>query len=144
MDLVMDDYSHCFMAYLNAVPALTLSLSSTPLAITHTLSALSCPAPEIVRISLDVLAKLSDLLPSQPSLQPTFHQYGQGIISIVLQGTVQSFPEDSLEEVEKIVVGTISVGGAQSEEWAREALGGLAGHVVPQADRLAFLGELHQ
>jgi transportin-3 len=144
----MDDYSHCFMAYLNTLPALTLSLPSLPLAITHTLSALSCPAPEIIRISLDVLAKLSDLLQSHPqgpsALGPAFHQYGKGIISIILAGVVQNFPEDSMEEVEKVLLGTVSVAGGESEEWAKEGLASVPGHVIPQADRLAFLQELHE
>lgn len=140
----MDDYTHCLMAYLNTVPALTLSLPSLSLCISHTLSALSCPAPEIIRTSLDVLAKLSLLLPSAHALQPIFHQYGKAIISIVLQGVVQDFPEESLDEVEKIVTATISVGSGEVEGWAGEALMGVPGHVLPQSDRQAFITELQQ
>jgi transportin-3 len=140
----MDDYSHCFMAYLNAVPALTLSLPSLSIAITHILSSLSCPAPEIIRISLDVLAKLSDASPSQPPLQAIFSQYGKGIITLVLQGLIQDFPEDCMDEIEKILVGTMGVVGSQGEAWAGEALGSVPGHLVPVADRSAFLAELHE
>jgi len=141
---VMDDYSHCLMAYLNAVPALTLSLPSLSIAITHILSSLSCPAPEIIRISLDVLAKLSDQLPTQPQLQTVFNQYGKGIITLVLQGLIQDFPEDCMEEIEKILVGTMGVVGSQGESWAGEALGSVPGHLVPVVDRSAFLAELHE
>ena len=140
----MDDYVHCLLAYLNTAPALTLSLPSLSLCVSHTLSALTCPAPEIVQVSLDVLAKLALLLPSSHSLQPTFHQYGKGIISIVLQGVVQDFPEESLDEVEKIVAATISVGGGEVEGWVGDALAGVPGHVLPQSDRQAFITELQQ
>lgn len=139
---VMDDYTHCFMAYLNTIPALTLSVPSLPLAVSHTLSALSCPAPEIVRIALDVLAKLSTLVPTSPTLQQPFQTYGKAVISLVLQGVVQDFPEDGMDEVEKILITTIAVGGPQSEGWAVEALSGVPGHVLPVSDRQAFVTEL--
>jgi transportin-3 len=140
----MDDYTHCLMAYLNTIPALTLSIPSLPLAVSHTLSALSCPAPEIVRIALDTLAKLSTLVPSSPPLQPIFQQYGKAIVSLVLQGVVQDFPEDGMEEVEKILITTVAVGGGESEGWAVEALSGVPGHVLPASDRQAFVTELQE
>lgn len=140
----MDDYTHAFMAYLTTVPDLTLSIPSLPLAISHTLSALSCPAPEVIRVSLDVLAKLASLLSTAPALQPIFHQYGKGILSLILQGVVQDFPEDGSDEVEKVIVATITVGGAESEAWAAEALAGVPGHVLPQADRQVFVTELQE
>jgi hypothetical protein len=83
-------------------------------------------------------------LPSAPALQPIFHQYGKAIISIVLQGVVQDFPEETLDEVEKIVAATISVGGGEVEAWAGEALMSVPGHVLPQSDRQAFIVELQQ
>lgn len=140
----MDDYTHCFMAYLNTVPALTLSIPSLPLAVSHTLSALSCPAPEIVRIALDVLAKLTTLVPSSPQLQPIFQQYGKAVVSLVLQGVVQDFPEDAADEVEKIMGTTIAVAGAESEGWSVEALAGVPGHILPPPDRQAFISELQE
>lgn len=131
------------MSYLTTIPTLTLTFPSLPLAITHTLSALSCPSPSIIRIALDVLAKLASFLP-HPSLTPIFQQYGKAIVTLVLQGLIQDFPEDSMEEIEKILVGTLAVSGAEGEGWVGEALGGVAGTVVPVGDRGVFMGELHE
>ena len=139
----MDDYSHLLMSYLTTTPSLTLSLPSLPIAITHVLSSLSCPSPSIIRISLDVLSKLATSLPNL-TLNPIFQQYGKGIITLVLQGLIQDFPEDSMEEIERIVVGTLGVCGSEGEGYVGEALSGVGGNVVPANDRGVFMGELHE
>ena len=63
---------------------------------------------------------------------------------LVLQGLIQDFPEDSMDEIERILVGTLGVSGPEGEGWAAEALAGIPGHVVPVSDRAVFLNELHE
>jgi transportin-3 len=58
----MDDYVHCFMAYLTHLPEITLSIPSLSFAVSHTISALSCPGSETILISLDVLAHLANIV----------------------------------------------------------------------------------
>lgn len=156
---MMDDYVHCFMAYLTALPELTLSLPLLHLAVSHTLAALTCPAPETVLISLDVLTSLCRLVkpptpsspqsPYQATLEPIFAQYGSAIIKLTIGGVVQGFPEDCMEQVKEIVETTLMAcaGGVAPdvlESWVREAIDGIPGYVVPQNDRVAFLGEVHE
>jgi hypothetical protein len=61
----------------------------------------------------------------------------------VLQGLIQDFPEDSMEEIERILVGTLGVCG-EGEGCIGEALAGVPGHLVPVGDRGVFMGELHE
>lgn len=145
----MDDYVHCFMAYLKSIPPI-LSSPTIPLAIQHTLSALTCPSPETILISLDVLTLLSTQLKSgqqqhTQALQPVFNQYGQVIVGLVIGGVVSGFPEDGLDQVQEILSATVGcVDPMVAEGWCGLAVGGLAGHLVPVGERQVFLSELHQ
>lgn len=147
----MDDYVHCFMAYLNSLPNLTISLSRFQLAISHVLAALNLPAPETILISLDVLGMLSRSLSTpdhlfQSTLQPIFALYGKVITSLMIDGVVTRFPEDSLDHVQDILGATLTRSGTAPEVvegWVTEAIQALPGYVVPQGERVAFLTELH-
>jgi len=144
----MDDYVHCFMAYLSHLPTLTLSLPSLPAAVQHTLSALSCPAPETQAISLEALAMLSQRLSHaqfQPTLQPIFQQYGKIILSLTLSGVTQLFSEDGLDAVQDIVGATVLCAPpVEVENWAAEAINSIPGNAVPTQEKAAFLTGLHE
>ncbi|WRT66764.1 uncharacterized protein IL334_003727 [Kwoniella shivajii] len=145
---VMDDYVHLFMAYLTSIPNLILSSSLIHLAFSHTLSALTCPAPETTLISLDVLSTLSkSLLHAQhhSQLQPIFAQYGKVLVDLVMGGIVQGFPEDGLDQVQ-IILGAItnSLPPQEVEQWFIESISSLPGHVVPVQEKQGFLNDLHE
>ena len=140
----MDDYVHCFMSYLTHLPDITLASSLLPLATAHTLSALTCPAPETILICLDTLALLSQRLP-QPQIQPVFQQYGKIILSLTLLGVVQGFPEDGLDQVQQIVSATVVCAPpAEVEAWVGETMSEIPGHVVPSSEKQILLRELHE
>ncbi len=144
----MDDYVHCFMSYLTNLPDIILSSPVLPVATAHTLSALTCPAPETSLICLDTLALLSQRLshpPHQPQLQPVFQQYGKVILSLTLSGVVQGFPEDGLDQIQQIVGATVQCAPpADIEGWIDEAMGEIPGHVVPSGEKQNFRREVHE
>jgi len=49
-----------------------------------------------------------------------------------------------MEEIERIVVGTLGVCGSEGEVYVGEVLSGVGGNVVPANDRGVFMGELHE
>ncbi|ORY31770.1 armadillo-type protein [Naematelia encephala] len=144
---VMDDYVHCFMAYLNALPAV-LSSPVIPHAVQHTLSALTLPASETIFASLDTLALLSQRLSHaqyQPVLRPVFGQYGEVIAGLTIGGIVQSFPEDSLDQVQQILGATLSCAEpAVAGAWVMKAIESLPGNVLPAVEKQKFVGEVHE
>ncbi|WVN85688.1 uncharacterized protein L203_100837 [Cryptococcus depauperatus CBS 7841] len=144
---VMDDYIHLLLPYLTQLPAI-YSSPHLSLAISHTLQALTCHAPEIILVSLDVLSLLaSKLADTQTShlLQPIFAQYGPAIVSILLKGVVTDFPEDSSDQVQSIMGSLAETVAVEAvENWMREGLQGVAGYVVPAADKEAFLSQVHE
>ena len=144
----MDDYVHCFMAYLTSLPNLMLSSPALSQAVSHTLAALTCPAPETTLICLDTLSLLAQRLSHaqfRPVLQPIFAQFGKAILAIALGGVVQGHPEDALEPTQVILGATVQCAPpAEVELWAREAIASLPGHVVPAAEKEIFLRELHE
>ncbi|WVQ84216.1 hypothetical protein IAT38_006367 [Cryptococcus sp. DSM 104549] len=145
---VMDDYVHLFMAYLRALPDPTLASPLLPLAISHTLATLTCPAPETQLVALDALARLAARLASPAhlaQLQPIFAQYGKPLVGVALQGVVAGFPEDSVEAVHDLLEAMAAHLPAEAvDEWVREGVDGIGGHVVPVADKQAFVREIHE
>ncbi|OCF35078.1 transportin-3 [Kwoniella heveanensis BCC8398] len=144
---VMDDYVHLFIAYLTSIPSLTLTSPLLHLAVSHVLSALTCPAPETILISLDTLVVLSkSALDARyhAALQPIFGQYGKVLLGLVIGGVVQGYPEDGLDQVQ-IVVGALAelVPPETAEGWFVQAVQGLPGHVVPGGEKQAFLRDVH-
>lgn len=143
---VMDDYVHCFMAYIHAMTPQTLSSPALSQAVSHTLAALLCPAPQTVLVCIDtlnVLAERMQLPQYQPLVQPVFAQYAKGILSLVLQGIVQGYPEDGFDQSPLIIQGVVtSVPAAEAESYTTEALSGIPGHVLPSADKEKFVHEL--
>jgi len=49
-----------------------------------------------------------------------------------------------MEEIERIVVGTLGVCGSEGEVYVGEVLSVVGGNVVPANDRGVFMGELHE
>ncbi|WWC71179.1 uncharacterized protein I206_105132 [Kwoniella pini CBS 10737] len=140
---VMDDYDHLFMAYLTAIPNLTLSSPSVRLGVSHVLASLTCPSTETILISLDVLANLS-IHVHAPPIASTLNTYGKVIVSILINGVVTDFPEDSLDQVQTVLNALTSSGNPQEiEGWFREAIGDLPGHLVPNEAKQGFLGDVH-
>lgn len=149
---VMDDYIHVLQAYLTHLPIPTSHSSHLPTFLSHILSTLSCPSIETIISSLDTLATLASLL-SNPSttdlIQPVFAQYGKAIIVLLLDGVVQAFPEDVVEQVQVVVGATVTCvqalgRGKEVEGWAGEAMAGLPGNVLPGGEKEVFLRELHE
>ncbi|KAK4688053.1 transportin-3, partial [Tremellales sp. Uapishka_1] len=142
---VVDDYAHCLMAYLTGLPQAVLSSPSLPQAFSHTLASLVCPSTETVLICLDVLGRLSNLLPQyHQQLQPIFAQYGQVLLGLVINGVIQGYPEDGLDSVKEIFGATVGcVSPQEAQGWMQEIMNGIPGHVVPASDKQVFLGELH-
>jgi len=149
---VMDDYVHCFMAYIQALPAPTMSSASCQLAVSHTLAALMCPAPQTVLACLDTLALLAKAMTERdnavqfgPALQPVFAAYAKPLLALVLDGVVRGYPEDGFDQVPVIVKATCaSVTPAQAEAFATEGLAAIPGNVLPAAEKQKFIGELHE
>lgn len=143
MPIVMEDYVHMFIAYLTFLPDATISSPLLHLGVSHTLAALVCPAPETNLVCLDALAGLSKRLQEptyQSALQPIFAQYGKAIISLLLNGVVTDFVEDGLDQVQVVLAATvICAPAAEVESWVVEAVGDIAGHIVPVAEKEAFL-----
>ena len=144
----MDDYVHCFMSFLTNLPNTALSSPLLPLAASHTLTALTCPASETTLICLDTLAHLAQQLShpnTQSLIQPVFRQYGKAILSLTLSGVVQGFPEDGLDQVHQIVGATsLCAPPNDIEAWATEAMGEIPGYAVPLTDKQNFIRELHE
>jgi transportin-3 len=141
--LVMEDFVHTFIAYITFLPHATLSSPLLHLAVSHTLAALSCPAPETNLVCLDALAILSKRLGEQAfqsTLQPIFAQYGKAIVALLIQGMVADFVEDGLDQVQTVLAATVVCAPAQEVDgWVVEAVGGIAGHIVPLAEKQRFL-----
>lgn len=139
----MDDYVHTLIAYITFLTHPTLSSPSLPLAISHTLAALVCPAPETNLVCLDALALLSKHLQDsslQPHIQPVFQQYGNAIISLLINGMVTDFPEDGLDQVQEILAATVICAPVQEVgAWITTAVEGIPGHVVPASEKPRFL-----
>lgn len=139
----MDDYAHTFIAYINFLTHPTLSSPSLPLAVSHTLAALTCPAPETNLVCLDVLALLSKHLQDsslQPHIQPLFQQYGKAIVGLLINGMVTDFPEDGLDQVQEVLAAAVICAPAQEvAEWISLAVDGIPGHVVPAGEKPRFL-----
>lgn len=144
----MDDYVHCFLGYIDQLPQIALTSPVLNLALSHTLAALMCPSAETQIVSLETLASLAKHVQDerwQPYLQPVFAQYGQAIFSVMLKGVVGDFPEESPSDVHTILTATGACApAAQVELWAAEAVQSIPGHVVPAAERQAFLLALHE
>ncbi len=119
------------------------------MSLAHTLSALTCPNPDTILIALDVLQHLSQLLGEGPAyqahIQPVFQQYGQAILGLVIGGVVQGYPDEALSQGKIIVNAVCEVGRAsgQTDSWMSEAVAQIPGHVVPTAEKQAFLQEIH-
>lgn len=143
---VMDDYVHCFMAFINAVPQNTLASPAIQLAVSHTLAALMCPAPQTVLVCLDMLALLSQRATHtqfHALLQPAFATYAKPILALVLPGIVQGFPEDGFDQVPVILQATVtSIPAADAEAYATEALAGIPGNALPNSEKEKFIAEL--
>lgn len=143
----MDDYVHCFMAYLASMPDQTLASAALPEAVSHTLAALQCPAAETVLICLDTLAMLAeDMNQPQyvPRVQPVFAQFAKPILTQVLGGVVSGFREDSIDQVPLIVQAVLSSSSpSDSALHASEALNLIPGHSLPQQEKAKFLDELN-
>lgn len=144
---VMDDYVHCFMAYIHALPDQTLASPALSQAVSHTLAAIMCPAPQTILVCLDTLNLLSQKLQQpqyQALVQPVFAQYAKGIMSLVLQGIVQGYPDDGFDQAPGIIQAAVtSIPGAEAESYATNALAGIPGHALPTADKSKFVHELH-
>jgi transportin-3 len=144
----MDDFVHFFMAYINHAPSIVFSSPALPVAVSHTLAALLCPAPETQLVSLDTLAILSKRLADEvyrPHIQPVFVQYGKAILDLVISGVVAGFPEEGLDQVQQIVgVTVMSCPPQQIEEWVGQTVAGLPDHMIPPANKQLFLEELHE
>lgn len=139
----MDDYVHTLMAYMTYLTHPTLSSTSLPTAVSHTLAALTCPAPETILVCLDALALLAKNLQDsslQPRIQPVFQQYGKAIVSLSVNGMVSVFPEDGLGAVQEVLAATVVCAPAQEVlSWFATALEGIPGHVVPVAEKPKFM-----
>ncbi|OWZ62136.1 hypothetical protein AYX15_05702 [Cryptococcus neoformans] len=162
---VLDDYVHLFHSYLIHLPPI-LASPLLPLALSHTLQALTCPATSIILTSLDVLALLSSHLspslspsststsssrPSTPknpaAVRPMFAQYARPTLSLLLKGLIADFPDEASEPIGQVLVHfAIAFGGSggEMEAWVREALAGVGGHLILPADKEAFLGHIHE
>lgn len=162
---VLDDYVHLFHSYLIHLPPI-LASPLLPLALSHTLQALTCPATSIILTSLDVLALLSSHLspslspsststsssrPSTPknpaAVRPMFAQYARLTLSLLLKGLVADFPDEASEPIGQVLVHfAIAFGGSggEMEAWVREALAGVGGHLILPADKETFLGHIHE
>jgi transportin-3 len=144
---VMDDYVHCFMAYIDDLPQQTLTSPVLAQAVSHTLAAIMCPAPQTILVCLDTLNMLARRMLDgqyQAQLQPIFAQFAKPILSLVLQGIVQGYPDDGFDQAPLIIQAVVSsVPGAQAESYATEALAGIPGHVLPPGDKTKFIHALH-
>ncbi|KAL7422250.1 Nuclear import receptor [Cryptotrichosporon argae] len=136
---VMDDYAHCFHAYLPLlarVPAPTLSL-----AVSHLVAALLCPASQIIMVALDALAALARP-PLLPLSQPVLATYAAPALSLILGGIVRDFPEDAIDPAREIVGAVVVSVGQDAERLVTDALASIPGNVLPVADKQAFLADL--
>lgn len=161
---VMDDYVHLFLSYLIHLPPI-LASPLLPLALSHTLQALTCPATSIILTSVDVLALLSSHLSLSPSpssastfssrastpknpsaVRPIFAQYARPTLSLLLKGLIADFPDEASEPIGQVLVhfAVTFGGGGEMEAWVGEALAGVGGHLVLPADKEAFLGHVHE
>ncbi|EIW67770.1 hypothetical protein TREMEDRAFT_74507 [Tremella mesenterica DSM 1558] len=141
---VIEDYLHCFLSYLNFLPPLTLSSPILHLSLSHTLSALTCPSTPIISVALDVLSILSENQ-HEPQLPPIFRQYGKALLGLCLTGLLQDFPEGSTNAVQSVVNAVCAASeNAEVESWATEAVGGVAGWMLPLSDKEVFLRDLHE
>lgn len=144
----MDDYVHCFMAFINAVPHQTIASAALPVAVSHTLAALLCPAPQTVLVCLDTLALLAQRMQHaefKPFLQPVFAQYAKGILALVLAGMVQGYPDDGFDQVPPIVYATVtSCPPEDAIAFAAEALKDIPGNALPVAEKEKFAVQLHE
>lgn len=142
----MDDYVHCFMAYMTALPQQTLASPAVATAVSHTLAALHCPASETILICLDTLNLLAQRMQHaefQASLQPVFAQSAKPILSLVLAGIVDGYPEHGFDMVPVILQATVvAVPPAEAQTFATEALAGIPGHALPPADKQQFIVDL--
>ncbi|WWC63014.1 uncharacterized protein I303_105612 [Kwoniella dejecticola CBS 10117] len=141
----MEDYGHLFMAYLTSMPNQILASQSIQMAVSHVLASLTCPATEMILIALDVLANVSTQS-NDPRIASILNTYGKAIVQILINGIVTDFPEDSMDQVQTILHALSSSGSSNPQEiesWFSGAVGGLAGHVVPQEAKQAFLADVH-
>lgn len=144
----MDDYIHCFMAYLQHLPTLTLTHPMLQTAFVLTLLALACPSPQIILVALDTIGVLAQRMSHaqyQPVLAPMFMHLGKELLTTTIPGLVQDFPEDSWDQVYDIVSAVAMVSPPQmAEDWIGEAVQKIPGHVVPKNVRIDFMKDVHE
>jgi transportin-3 len=148
---VMDDYVHCFMAFIQALPAQTIASPSCQVAVSHTLAALMCPAPQTVLACLDTLSLLAKGMADRengpqfaPTLQPIFAVHAKPLFAMLLDGVVSGYPEDGFDQVPFIIKATCaSIPPAQAEAYATEGLAAIPGNVLPASEKQKFVTELH-
>ncbi|WWC88244.1 uncharacterized protein L201_003150 [Kwoniella dendrophila CBS 6074] len=151
---VMDDYVHLFMSYLTSIPKLILKSNLIHLAVSHTLTTLTCPSPEIILTSLDVLSMLSNnllLAEYHFELKPIFLQYGKVIVNLLTNGLITStFPEESLDQIQIILYSICqltqndSTNQREIENWFIETVSTLPGHLIPGNEKQIFLHQVHE
>lgn len=145
---VMDDYVHCFEAYILALPDRTLSSAAVTPAISHTLAALTCPSPQTIVVCLYVLHLVSQRMQHtqyMPLLQPIFGQYSKVILKLVLAGIVEGYPDDAFDQTPLILYATLtSVSPNEAIALTTESLAAIPGHSLPAADKDVFITEVRE
>lgn len=143
---VMDDYVHCFMAYIQALPSQTLASAACPLAVSHTLAALMCPAPQTVLVCLDTLSLLAQRMSHaefEPGLKPMFATYAKPLLALLLDGVVHGLPDDGFDQVPHILKAiAASVPPTEVEAYATEGLASIPGNVLPATEKQKFITDL--
>jgi transportin-3 len=144
---VMDDYVHCFMAYIQTLPQQTIASPACAVAVSHTLAALNCASTQTILTSLDTLNMLSAAARDPTTASPlhaVFAQYAKPLFALLLDGVVRGYPANGFDSVPDILRAVCaSVTPAQAEQFATEGLTSVPGNVLPAADKQAFVTELH-
>lgn len=142
---VMDDYVHAFLCFSDRRPINTLSAPLLQLVTGHVISALTCPAPETVNISLEVLSRLCQGMYQSETLQFTIRQYGPIIISLTLSGLVGHFPVDVIPRVQQIIgITVLCAPPEEAEEWVRQTLATIPNNVIPNVEKQNFHRGVHE
>jgi transportin-3 len=132
--------------------------SQLPNIIELTLATTTLPAGQSVMTALELIEDLLKYAVSPqevaagavpptylPVLQALIQQYGQKIVTMVLQGVVQDYPEDGQQPVGEIVKSICKLAPPENvRQWVALAIEGVPGHVIPVSSKQEIMQAFDQ
>ncbi|KAJ9101702.1 hypothetical protein QFC21_003040 [Naganishia friedmannii] len=154
----LEDYCQFVLQYVLRSTDVIFNSSQLPNIIELALATTTLPALQSVMTALELIEDLfkyavspedvaaGAVLPAQlPVLQALVQQYGQKIVTMVLQGVVQDYPEDGQQAVGEIIKSICKLAPSENvRQWVASAIEGVPGHVIPVSSKQEIMQAFDQ